>query len=316
MRLSNSKANTFRRCPLKYKFKYVHKLEPKVKGLPLKRGDWLHQMLMQHYDGEGWKGIHAKLSKDFNNLFEEEREEYGDLPGETARIMRSYLRRWKREDQDYHVIDSEVDEILTLPNGDEFNFIIDLIVEDDMGLWLWDHKTVKSFMDPDFMLIDSQLARYFWGAEKMGYTPLQGVMFNEIRTKPPHIPEVLKSGRLSERSNMDTDLYTYLAAIKRLGQDPSTYRETLARLRDNTTRFFRRTQLPKDKPLTKRQMHELIMTADEIREAERLERFPRTVRKDCSWDCEFSDMCIVDLFGGDIQPMIEKNFQTRGRRDQ
>lgn len=314
MRLSNSKVRTWRRCPKKYEFKYVMKLESKTKGLALTRGDWLHQMLQHHYDGEGWKPIHKELTEEFNKLFIEEREELGDLPGETSRIMHSYLRRWKKEDQQYTIIDSELDEILTLPDGDEFNFIIDLIVEDeDGGLWLWDHKTLKSFMDADFMLIDAQLARYFWGAEKMGYTPLRGVVFNEIRTKPPVVPELLKKGGLSRRKNMDTDYFTYLDSIRQHDLDPSEYQEELHRLKQNTGSFFRRTRLPRDKPLTKQQMLELKWTATEMKRAEAHGAFPRTPEKACGWDCEFKDICIVDLMGGDISSMIKMNFNQRRR---
>ena len=316
MRLSNSKVNTWRRCPRKYKFKYIQRLEPKVKGLPLTRGDWLHQMLMSHYDGEGWKPKHQELTKQFNNMFEEEREEYGDLPGETARIMRSYRRRWKDEDQRYVVVDSELDEILQLPNSDNsFNFIIDLIVEDvvDGGLWLWDHKTVSKFMPPDFMLLDTQLTRYYWSAERMGYKPLRGVMFNEIRTKPPAVPALLKSGGLSRRKNIDTDFYTYLGEIRKYDLDPANYAEILSRLKRNTGSFFRRTRLPKDKPVYKRQMGELLESAEEMEAAQRRDRYPRTATKTCLWDCEYKDICIAELMGADIEPMIKMGFKRRKR---
>lgn len=314
MRLSNSKANTWRRCPKKYFYKYELGLRPKQKQLPLERGDWLHQMLQAHYEGEDWHEVHSKLTKQFLTLFEEEREELGDLPAETARIMRSYVRRWKAEDQRYTVIDAELDEILTMSNGVEFNFIIDLIVEDERGgLWLWDHKTVKNFMDQDFMLLDAQLARYFWAAEKMGYKPLKGVMFNEIRTKPPAVPELLKSGSLSQRKNIDTDYFTYLREIKRHGLDRAPYDELLHRLRANSGKFFRRTVMPKDRSLTKRTIKDLLETGQEIAAATRRERFPRSVNKTCTWDCEFKDVCITELFGGDPTSLMKTNFETRSR---
>jgi hypothetical protein len=62
-------------------------------------------------------------------------------------------------------------------------------------------------------------------------------------------------------------------------------------------------------------MVELVQTAQEIDTAVKKKRFPRSVRKDCNWDCEYKDLCIVQLFGGDISTMVKKNFQPRGRRD-
>lgn len=314
MRISNSKANTWRRCPLKYKYKYVDKLESRRKSLPLTRGDWLHQMLMQHYDGQGWEAIHGKLTRNFYNLFEEEREDLGDLPAETRRILQSYLHRYRREDTGLVVVDSEVDEILTLPNGLEFNFIIDLIIEEDGLLWLWDHKTVGNFLPEDFKLMDSQLTRYFWAAHHMGYRPLGGVIFNELRTKPPIVPKLTaKTKQLERRMNIDTDLFTYYHEIRRHGFDPSDYSAILAHLAKQKDKFFRRTRLPKDRHMTKRMMDELVWTADEIANAERKNRFPRTQTKDCRWDCEFKSICQTELFGGDPTPIIKKQFKQRRR---
>jgi hypothetical protein len=334
MRLSNSKANTWRRCPKRFFYKYELGLRPKARALPLERGSWLHTLLEVHYEnnprkvievgkkrkgkgkkvrvGADWRRAHKVLTKQFNTLFEEEREELGDLPSECARMMKAYLRHWKKEDRRYTIIDTEVDEILTLPNGLEFNFIIDLIVEDDLGgIWLWDHKTVSKFMDQDFMLLDAQLARYFWAAEKMGYTPLKGVVFNEIRTKPPAIPKLVKSGdRLEKRANIDTDYATFMGAIREHGLDPADYADILHRLKVEPARFFRRTIMPKDRKLTKRTMRDLVQTAAEIQTAQKKDRFPRTVSKTCAWDCDFKEVCITEYFGGDPSSLIKANFET------
>jgi PD-(D/E)XK nuclease superfamily len=312
VRISNSKANCWRRCPNRYKYDYVLKLEPKKVDLPLRRGDWLHQLLMWHYDGRDWKKRHQELTDEFNKLFVEEREEYGDLPGETARIMKSYLQHYKDEDQAWRVVDSEVDEVVPLPSGDEFNFIIDLIVEMGDGLWLIDHKTVSQFMPEGFMLLDAQLARYFWAAEKLGMTT-RGVMFNELITTAPTVPEQLKDGTLTKRQNLRCDVYTYHREIKRLGQDPSMYTDVLQRLKAQSEKWFRRTPLTKDKPVTKQMMRELVWTADEIRRAEETDRFPRTPRKDCTWDCSFLNLCQVELMGGEISDIVELGFKTKSK---
>jgi hypothetical protein len=317
MRLSNSRAKTWRRCPKQYEFKYVRKLERKRKSTALYRGDWLHQLLMVHYDGHDWRERHAELSVKFLNMFEEEREELGDIPAECSRIMRSYLMHYRQDDKALRVVDSELDEVLILPSGDEFNFIIDLVVEEpDGGLWLWDHKTVKNFMPQDFMLMDSQLARYFWAAETMGYTPLRGVMFNELITKPPTLPDVLPStGRLTERQNLQCDVYSYYREIKAQGQDPKSYAKTLNRLRAQSDRWFRRTPLPKSRQLMKLTMDELMWTAREIEAAVEHGHYPRTTDKSCTWGCDFQDICMIEYMGGDISDLVKLNYQQRGPRE-
>src|SRR5262245_55170128 len=123
MRISNAKVKTWRRCPNKYRYKYVMGLEPRARKVELERGSWVHALLQAHYNGEDWRELHRELTQQFNNLFEELREDMGDLPGECARIMKAYLMYWKEEDQQYAVVDTELDEIVTLPNGLQFHVI-------------------------------------------------------------------------------------------------------------------------------------------------------------------------------------------------
>lgn len=318
MRLSNSKVKCYRRCPKRFEYKYVRKLRKKQRALTLFRGDWLHQLLMVHYDGHDWRDRQAELTANFMKLFEEEREEYGDLPAETERIMTSYLMHWHKQDRGLHIVDSELDEIVKLPTGDEFNFVIDLVVEEpDGGLWLWDHKTVKNFMPEDFMLLDAQLARYFWAAERMGYKPIRGVLFNELITNPPTVPKLLEaSGRLEKRKNIRCDVYTYYREIKRHGLDPRAYADMLNHLKARSDQWFRRTRLPRDRGLTRLTMQELAMTAHEIKSAERRGHFPRNPMKECTWDCDYLAPCMVELMGGSADEIIRLQYDIDPPREE
>jgi hypothetical protein len=317
MRVSNSKVGTWRRCPKKYWFKYELGITPKVKGVALERGSWMHSLLEAHYGGKSWKAEHKRLSKTFYNLFDEQREELGDLPGDCLRLMRSYLRHYPDDLSRYTVVDVEVDEIVTLPNGLKFQLIIDLVVEDQRGrLWLWDHKFRKNFGASEGMALDPQLTRYYWGAEKLGYTDLAGIIYNEIGTKPPTVPKLLKAGGLSKAKNIATDTYTYMDTIRQEGLDPTDYTEILAHIAvTQKDKFFKRTALPKDPPMLKQMMQELVWSAQEIQLATKKGHFPRTyIANDCKWSCEYKDMCIASLHGADIEPMIKRGFETRDQR--
>lgn len=314
--ISNSRANCYRRCPKQFEFKYQLKLRKRLIGLPLKRGDWLHQLLMVNADGEDWKVRHRELTAKFMELLLEEREEYGDLPTECARIMRTYLKHYAVEEKHYRVVDTEIDEIIDLPNGDKFNVIIDKIVEEaDGSLWIVDYKTVKSFMPEGFMLIDSQLARYFWAAHKMGYKNLRGAMFDELCTKPPTYPKLLAKGGLS-KAKIWCDSYTYLEAVKANELSIAEYKPFILKLHKEHDRFFRRTRLPRDAPMVKRLMRELVDTADEIKEAIDTQRFPRTARKECLHDCDYLSPCTIELQGGDIQDVIDLQYEISKRESE
>jgi hypothetical protein len=234
--------------------------------------------------------------------------------------MRAYERHWADADQHFSVIDSEMNEIVTLSNGIELNVIIDLVVEEaGTGLiWAWDHKSRKKFGDEDDMILDPQLTLYFEALELMDYAPLGGVVYNEVRTKPPTVPRVLKRGGLSKAKDIDTDAYTYLKAIKENGLATADYKDILLRLkRTKQEAFFKRTHLPKDPPQVRQMIAELNMTKHEIRNAEKRKEFPRTFEpRQCKWDCEFLDLCITELHGGDISSMIKSDYEvsTRGQK--
>src|SRR3954468_23733090 len=114
--ISNSKAKTFRRCEKQFEFKYVMGLKPKKRTLQLEKGSWVHDLLQHYYDGEDWQARHEVLAQDYGLLFDEEKEEFGDLPTECKRLVSNYIFHWRQEDKQYRVIDTELDEVVTLPN--------------------------------------------------------------------------------------------------------------------------------------------------------------------------------------------------------
>jgi len=230
--------------------------------------------------------------------------------------MRSYIRNYKSDEDQYAVVDTELDEVVTLPNRVSMQVIIDAIVEDKVlgGLWIKDYKTRGKFAEGDDMLLDPQLTLYFRAAELMGYTPLLGAMYDEIRTKAPTVPEQISNGQLSKRKNIDTDVYTYMSEIRRLGLNPDYYRDILLTIATRQkNRFFRRTFLPQDPPMVRTTTREAMMTAQQIVDAERRGQFPRTFEYSCRW-CEFKDICIAELHGADPRPIIRMSY-TRNKRD-
>lgn len=319
--ISNSRAKTYRRCPKQYDFKYVYNLKPKRKSLHLEKGTWLHELLEVHYRGDDWEALHRRRVKEFNNLLAEIRDDLGpELPGECARIMRNYLRYWKEEDEQFVVVDTEMDEVVTLPNGLKFRVIVDLVVEDRRTglLWPFDHKSRGKLESSDSMLLDPQLTNYFTALRILGYEPMGGVVYNELRTKVPTIPHLLKNGKLSKAKNIDTDVRTYYEAIKANGLEVDDYRDILRVIATKShEQWFRRTKLPKDTAMLKIMQRELVVTANDIRRAERKGEFPRNfMTNDCKWSCDMKALCIAQLHGADISSLIKNQYRNRDELDE
>jgi hypothetical protein len=314
VRVSHSRIKTWRRCEKQFDYKYVQKLRAKSKNKNLEMGSWIHELLMHYRDGEDWLKHHRELERKFNTYFEEERESLGhDMPEQCLRLIRSYIRQYGKKDQrDYKVVDTEMDEVVTLPNGLEVNVIIDLIVEDRKGgLWGWDYKTRTKFDPKDLILLDPQYSLYYGAMELMGYKRMQGFVVDEIRKKAPTVPKLLVRGGLSKTKSIDTDVWTYMAAIRNNGLNPDDYASILAHIATNQKeRFFRRTYFPKDPPVTKRVFREAVKSAQEIENHRGV--YTRTVDHSCIYMCDYRDLCIVELHGGDTSLMKKKQFVRKG----
>jgi len=365
---NQSRIKQFRRCQKQYSFRYDYhryypelagkgrEMVPKVHKLPLYRGTWMHalQETLHHQwaglvpfqiqvgDGhnslreevETWQDTQELFTYAFNELFEEEREDLGDLPDETERLFRSYLRFWK-QDRDLYTV-------AQLPNGQpaielivqaslkefglpgNFKGKIDLVVEDDEyeGLWIWDAKWVKSIPVPDERMMSPQALLYVWALRKALDMDVRGFVYNYARTKPPAVPRVLKrpAGMLSTASKMDTDVYTYLTAIKEThGKEWKNYlpyyKPKLDELRGREALWFDRARIPVENDRILRGVREYLASVTDIRRREKRRDYtPRTYNYSCKWSCEYHNLCTAEFQGLEIEPLIKSSMQFVGER--
>jgi hypothetical protein len=102
-----------------------------------------------------------------------------------------------------------------------------------------------------------------------------------------------------------------MAAIKKHGFDPANYADILQLIAiRQKDKFFRRTPMPKDPHLIKTLRREALMTANDMARADAKGHYPRTFDKSCKWGCDYTDICIAQLRGGDISSMIKMNFKS------
>ena len=317
---TNSMLKSFRRCPKQAQFKYAMRLKPRMLGQPLKRGTWIHKLLEVYHNGDDWESEHLKLCRKFDELLDEEKEYYGDMPREILTIMRSYI--WHYANDTWIIHATEVTIETEFPDGTIFRGKVDAIAENRFGLWLVDHKSHKVLPDFDNRLLDTQSALYTWAALR-SKIPVQGFIWNYLRWKPASVPVLIKDGSRLSKVNSDTDYPTYVKAIKDYKKQSPNFRITkeyldkAARLKSyqyvpneaQLSSFFRRDVLERPTEVLKRVALENYRTSKRMHEYDfSTPGVERTVDRSCKFSCGYMDVCTTDLMGGNVQRMIKQNY--------
>lgn len=308
MLVSNSLLKTLTNCERQAYYKVLRQLAPRRVATQLKRGGWLHELLETHYKGDNWRKRHRELVREFNQLDDETKDYYGDLPGDCYNIMARYCLHWKRKDRELKIIAVERVFEIPWPHGHTFQGKFDVIVEDDFGRWLMEHKSHKTLPDDNYRFKDIQTARYVWSLNKLGtYGEITGVLWNYLTTTIPKTPQILKDGSRLSKRKIKTDAYTFIKAIQKYGLDPEDYRDDIIRLKRRSSDYFRRVPAPIVDDVVVRLVQEGVLAADRLEELERGATPLRNIGRQCDW-CSYEDLCIVDLYGGNSRPLIKAKY--------
>lgn len=328
---THSMLKTFKRCPKQTDYKYAQRLKKKTLSLrdkPLKRGTWFHELLEVYYLGEDWKARHRELTAKYNMLMDEEKDALGDLPAECLRMMRSYLWHYgvNRDDplHGWTVHDTEMTLECVWPDRNGiYRCRLDMLVEDEYGLWIVDHKTHKTLPTMAVRLMDHASALYVWCARENGLN-VRGFIWNYIRTKAPTKPQLAyandpKRRRLSTKA-IDTDYPTMVMALREYDLDPKPYVGQLRHLKSQrwqpgttqTSPFFRREVLEKDDAMLARVVAAAMHTRDRAHSYhwDLPDEVERNSDRSCEWMCDYSKLCEVELFGGNATIVRRQQFRV------
>lgn len=308
-----SRLKAWRRCHRLYWYRYILFLKRKRPRVQLIRGTILHEMLNARAQGKDPFKILAEYEKKYKALFLEEREEYGDLIGDCRKIFTTYASTYKNDGMTVIASEHEI-RVPLIPGVAEFKGTIDrvLLEKKVKRRWISDSKSHKNIPGEEVRFSDLQTVFYQWAWNLVNpRRPADGVMWDYLRTKLPAEPEVLKSGKLSQRANIDTTYEVASAAVaahcKRTKEDPKDYAEWLAELKGREGKFLKRVFLPSPpRVMIDTIVAEMKLTAGEI--VQRAESdHSRNLTKDCSW-CEFRDLCHAELRGQDSDFVRKTEF--------
>ena len=326
--VSFSEVTSYRRCPKAWEYKYKQGLKRKLKHVRLFRGEILHEMLNAYilrkihgnkYDGaDPWDTLEG-YAEEFANYFEAEKEEHGDIIGDCGKIFEGYLRKYRRDPLRYE--ESEIMVEVDLSNLGTGALpvtvvgVIDKVARDEQKRrWIMDHKFVKSIPTADDRFSELQLLIYVWLYGMVNPTDkIDGVCWDYGKAKAPTEPDVLKSGALSKRKNLDCDVYTYRNAIRKAGLVEQDYADMLKLLEGKEDSFFERVFLPlPNTDMIIEVVNDFLQTTAEILVKRDEGRCVRAMSPFNCATCDFRPLCEAEVRGLDADFVRKSEYRERG----
>jgi hypothetical protein len=311
-----SKVKAWRSCNKRYEFSVIRNLQAKRKPAAMFRGTILHEMLEARDNGKSAGDVFNDYNEKYWRLFETEREFYGEnFMEDIWRIYRGYVRTYK--DNDWRVQATEGEVRTQLTPKIEFEGHYDLRVQTGGGKnwrqWLVDRKSHRVIPTAEERFSNVQLLLYAEAWNRENREKVGGIIWDYIRTKAPTIPEVLKSGALTRRKDIDTDVHTYRKAIRDNDLDEDAYSLVLRDIEQRSVdKFYQRVPLPiPSKEMTKIVVDEFTQTAEMMRTAK---HFPRNATYRCH-SCEFYSLCSAELAGVNAKFVERNQYEQRENSD-
>lgn len=302
------------RCEQAYSYRYDEKLKARVKGEGLFRGDWLHQLLESYRKGENWEDKYDELvEKVWDKLFDEQKEIYGEnFPEDICHLFSHYVDHWGGQDAQLRPIHIEqAFEIMVKSLGAPVRFKADYIAAKGKLKVLFENKNKKKIPEPNERILDRQAHGYCYLLSKLPKPIIiDQIVWDYIRTTPVPRPQILKSGKLSERA-INTDRRSYLAAMKEAGIHPKGDEiigvENFLKSLPETLTLERVINKPNFK------VGEIVVRdwIDRAKRARDITRPTRNWGKTCSWECDYHVLCQADMIGKpDRNTIVKRDFVT------
>ena len=318
--VSQSKVNEFRKCEQSYKYHHVERIERKGKPRPLKFGTIIHKMAEADAGGRDPFDELEKIAKVEEKMFRQEREAYGEIVQDVEWIMTSYFEFWKTrpaEKMTYIEIDGRRAEHpfeLDLGDGIGCKGTIDAVVMFKKMRWLGEHKSHKQFPNTDHRWRNVQSAVYQRIMKLLGWPPVEGILWDYIRSKAPTRPQLLKSMEVSER-DLDSLPIAVTETIRKYARehkfDGEWVKRNINKLVDEQRKrmptWFQRIATPVKKPVEDHIWNDFIATARKMRDTDFTKPVTRNIAKHCDW-CQFEPLCRAVMQGSDEDFIKEREY--------
>lgn len=304
-KISQSKVKTWQRCRQAYHYKYFEKLTKKRKSRPLLFGSLVHGMIEAHANGDE----PFEWLKEATNGVVYDPEEYGNLVEDVETIMGEYFAYYPAKSLKYLRLNkrnSEHEFEFELLPGVLATGKIDAFARTATGQRaLVEHKSFNQMPNEDTRWRNVQSPFYQYATHMMGWPAVDNVCWDYIWSKPPKVPEFLKSGKLSTRAieTLPTRLAQFFAEHE---LDPREHPELVENAKASRKNWFQRIFSGFRREMTDRVVADIKETAIDMLENHG-KRKARTIDRHCSW-CDFEPLCRGELQGLDVDFIKEREY--------
>jgi PD-(D/E)XK nuclease superfamily len=309
--VSQSKIKQYRTCRKQFWYAHILKIQRKRKPRPIVIGTIIHQMKQELAEGRDPFKVLNEVSLEQVEMFDAEREHYGNILEDIRFLFEGYLEYWKKEPLKFLKHNGHSAEMpFELPLDDKDILVkgtIDAITSYRQLNWLTEHKNHRTIPDADERWRNVQSMVYIKVVHLLGWFELDGTVWDYIRTKAPTRPRILKDGSLSERE-IDTLPNVVAASLKAHDKKSSTYKKLVDSANANASNYFQRVYTPIKNKVLNNVWRDFIRTAEEMRDTNFDKPQVRTIGRHCSW-CQFEPLCRAAMQGSDEESVLELDYE-------
>lgn len=269
----------------------------------------LHKTPMAPTFDEWWSKKLADV--DMQSLTLVDQEQLDKLYSLAHSMIKSYEAFSNKNDRFWTPVLAEEEVSVQIPGTDcVLAGTIDLVIHNDVGTWVVDHKTYATFIQPIDMETNWQLMCYCWLVYMKTGQYADGAILNQLRKREVEEPELLSSGSLSLSKRKPVTYESFVAAIHKHGFRERSYAPMLEYLRDNGD-YWNKREIIRFQPEFYKAFGDVLKTI--VTDMSNNPHVFPIFSSRCSY-CEFRIPCTSDMQGGYTDSLLHELYKVSESR--
>lgn len=304
------------RCPYQHHLQYVQRLEKKKPERSLYFGTDFHKLLELRNDPKQLKEAKKGIEQSFYEMPASWQGDLGDNYIDTLfQIFTDYQELYKDQRQpqqtersfEITVGDCKGEPIVFVGVIDELYL---LKRRGEKSITVGEHKTFSSKPSMNILVMNPQKCLYAKAVQFLfGMLPSK-VKWDYIKSTAANSPVWLeKSGRFSSASSTTITPMSWRRACASKGiTDPKILQEG-DKFLSNISNFFFQVELDIDPEMVDAVWEDYLYTAKQI-----IKQGSKNTAHNITWQCSscsYRDICYAEMTGGDVQYIVDRDYQTR-----